>query len=107
VRLPEIRAVLVNLNTSVIGRRRSFSLAALLDAKASRPRLADAVIGTRQVYADGGWHAATIYSRETLPAGATIAGPAVIQQIDATTVIEPGSAATVDAIGNLRIRVSA
>jgi len=107
VRLPEIRAVLVNLNTSVIGRRRSFSLAALLDAKASARNLADALIGKRQVYADGGWHAATIYSRDALPAGATIAGPAVIQQIDATTVIEPGSTATVDAIGNLRIRVNA
>jgi N-methylhydantoinase A len=28
----------------------------------------------------------------------------VIQQIDATTVIEPGAVARVDAIGNLRIR---
>src|SRR5581483_6225360 len=84
VRLPEIRAVLVNLNTSVIGRRRSFSLAALLDTKTSNP--ADAVIGTRQVYADGAWHSATIYSRDALPVGGTIAGPAVIQQIDATTV---------------------
>jgi hypothetical protein len=39
VRLPEIRAVLVNLNTSVIGRRRPFPLAALLDrGRAAWPR---------------------------------------------------------------------
>jgi N-methylhydantoinase A len=34
-----------------------------------------------------------------------IEGPAVIQQFDATTVIEPGAVATFDAIGNLHIRV--
>lgn len=103
VRLPEIRAVVVNLVTSVIGRRKPFPLAALLDA-AQRTDLAGARLGTRPVYAGGAWHEAAIYSREALPLGAEIAGPAVIQQIDATTVIEPGAVARVDAIGNLRIR---
>ncbi|KTS33755.1 hydantoinase [Methylobacterium indicum] len=104
VRLPEIRAVVVNLVTSVIGRRRPFPLAALID-EAGRSDLAGARLGTRPVYAGGAWHEAAIYSREALPLGAEIAGPAVIQQIDATTVIEPGATARVDAIGNLRIRV--
>ncbi|KMO14898.1 hydantoinase/oxoprolinase family protein [Methylobacterium indicum] len=104
VRLPEIRAVVVNLVTSVIGRRRPFPLAALID-EAGRTDLAGARLGTRPVYAGGAWHEAAIYSREALPLGAEIAGPAVIQQIDATTVIEPGATARVDAIGNLRIRV--
>ena len=36
VRLPEIKAVLVNLVTSVIGRRRAFPIASLIDA--GRPR---------------------------------------------------------------------
>ena len=31
------------------------------------------------------------------------AGPAVIEQLDATTVVEPGTAARVDPLGNLRI----
>jgi len=35
-----------------------------------------------------------------------VIGPAVIQQFDTTTVIEPGASATVDGIGNLRIRVT-
>ncbi|WP_279358035.1 hydantoinase/oxoprolinase family protein [Methylobacterium indicum] len=104
VRLPEIRAVVVNLVTSVIGRRRPFPLAALID-EAGRSDFAGARLGTRPVYAGGAWHEAAIYSREALPLGAEIAGPAVIQQIDATTVIEPGATARVDAIGNLRIRV--
>ncbi|AWB21359.1 hydantoinase/oxoprolinase family protein [Methylobacterium currus] len=103
VRLPEIRAVLVNLVTSVIGRRKPFPLAALID-EAGRSDLAGARLGTRPVYAGGAWHEAAIYAREALPLGAEIVGPAVIQQIDATTVIEPGAVARVDAIGNLRIR---
>jgi N-methylhydantoinase A len=103
VRLPEIRAVVVNLVTSVIGRRKPFPLAALIDA-GGRTDLAGARLGTRPVYAGGAWHEAAIYAREALPLGAEIVGPAVIQQFDATTVVEPGAVARVDAIGNLRIR---
>jgi N-methylhydantoinase A len=105
VRLPEIRAVLVNLVTSVIGRRRPFPLAALLDHSKRNASVEGARLGTRPLYADGAWHEAGIFAREALPADARIAGPAVVQQFDATTVIEPGAVATVDAIGNLRIRV--
>jgi N-methylhydantoinase A len=104
VRLPEIRAVLVNLVTSVIGRRRPFPLGALLDHAKRNASVAEARLGTRPLYADGAWHEAAVYAREALPADARIAGPAVVQQFDATTVIEPGAVATVDAIGNLRIR---
>ena len=102
VRLPEIRAVLVNLNTSVIGKRRAFDLRALLP-----PGEGDALVGERQLYAEGAWHAAKVWQRERLAPGAQIAGPAIIQQADATTVLEPGSSAIVDALGNLRIRVVA
>ena len=104
VRLPEIRAVLVNLVTSVVGRRRPFPLASLLDRAARRRTLDEARIGRRPFYADGAWREASVYAREALPAEARIEGPAVVQQIDATTVIEPGAVAVVDAIGNLRIR---
>jgi len=52
-----------------------------------------------------GWQTAPVFDRVKLPAGARIAGPAIVQQIDATTLIEPGSAALVDEIGNLRIAV--
>jgi N-methylhydantoinase A len=102
IRMPEIRAVLVNLNTSVIGKRRGFSLAGLLPDGDG-----DALVGERPIYADGAWHAAKIWQRERLRRGARIAGPAIIQQADATTVLEPGSEAVVDALGNLRIKVRA
>ena len=51
------------------------------------------------------WHEAQVFEREELAEGARIEGPAVIEQFDATTVIEPGACATIDAIGNLRIDV--
>ncbi|WP_137176433.1 hydantoinase/oxoprolinase family protein [Roseomonas sp. AR75] len=101
VRLPEIRAVLVNLNTSVIGRRRGFSLSSLLGGERGEAR-----VGTRAFYAGGIWHEAAVWQRERLAPGDRIEGPAIIQQADATTVLEPGSIAAVDTIGNLRIRVS-
>jgi N-methylhydantoinase A len=98
VELPEIRAVLVNLNTSAIGRRRRFDLRAL------RGEPGEARIGDRDVYADGGWRRASVWQRERLREGARIEGPAILMQADATTVLEPGSAAVVDEIGNLRVR---
>jgi N-methylhydantoinase A len=105
VRLPEIKAVLVNLVTSVIGRRRAFPIASLIDAAGRVSRLADAVTAERQIFADGRWQTAQVFDRIRLPAGARISGPAIVQQIDATTVIEPGAVAAVDDIGNLRIAV--
>ena len=100
VRLPEIRAVLVNLVTSVIGKRRGFALAALAGAGEG-----PALIGEREVYADGRWHAAAVYARDRLRPDDRIEGPAVVQQVDATTVIAPGAVAVVERIGNLRITV--
>jgi N-methylhydantoinase A len=105
VRLPEIKAVLVNLVTSVIGRRRRFPMAALIDAGGRAPRVEGAIIAERKLFARGTWQTAPVFDRVKLPIGARIAGPAVVQQVDATTVIEPGSAALVDDIGNLRIAV--
>jgi N-methylhydantoinase A len=102
IRMPEIRAVLVNLNTSVIGRRRAFDLRALLP-----PGDGDALVGERALYANGGWHQAKVWQRERLAPGARIAGPAILQQADATTVLEPGSEAVLDSIGNLRVKVHA
>ena len=67
------------------------------DASAARER------GTR-VYVDGAWHEAAIYDRARLKAGNRIAGPAVVTEMDSTTLILPGCAAEVDAHGNLLIR---
>ena len=46
-----------------------------------------------------------IYQRDSLAAGSTFAGPAIVEQLDSTTVIHPGQRAEVDALGNLLIHV--
>ncbi len=47
-----------------------------------------------------------IYSHEGLPAGVTIKGPAIVEQLDSTTVIPPGVRAEVDEWLNIRIHVA-
>ncbi len=44
-----------------------------------------------------------IYDRYALAAGATFAGPAVVEEFDSTTVVHPGFAVRVDDTGNLVI----
>ena len=63
------------------------------------------MIGERKVFADGRWRTAHIFDRVKLPLGARIEGPAIVQQIDATTMVDASAVATVDDIGNLRIAV--
>lgn len=56
------------------------------------------------VWVDGAEHPAGIYDRARLLAGNVIPGPAVVTEMDSTTLVLPGHAATVDEIGNLIIR---
>jgi 5-oxoprolinase (ATP-hydrolysing) len=49
---------------------------------------------TGRVYTTGKWHAAPVYVRGDLRPGDRIMGPAVIAEQNATTVVEPGWAAT-------------
>ena len=44
-----------------------------------------------------------IYDRYALPAGATFAGPAIVEEFDSTTVVHPGLRVRVDDVGNLII----
>ncbi len=44
-----------------------------------------------------------IYDRYTLPAGARLDGPAIVEEFDSTTVLHPGYGIRVDAQGNLII----
>ena len=60
------------------------------------------VHGTRFYY-EGEWHDATIYNRSFMHPGLTVNGPAIVIEMDATTVILPGFHALVDSIGNLLI----
>jgi N-methylhydantoinase A len=101
VELSEIRAVLVNLHTAVIGKRRGVPLDALAHANGADREPA----AQRRVWFESGWAETPIYRREQLPAGATLTGPAVIEQLDTTIVVEPGDAVEADGLGNLIISV--
>jgi len=105
VELKEIRANLVNLNTSVIGERPPLDLSSLIDPAGRAGTLGAARTGTRPVWFAGEWIDTPVYARERLPLDAAIAGPAILEQMDATTVLEPGDRATSDADGNIIIEV--
>ncbi|MBZ9677933.1 hydantoinase/oxoprolinase family protein [Mesorhizobium sp. ES1-1] len=105
VELPEIRANLVNLNTSVTGVRPAIDLSRLIDPAGRAETLDEARREVRPVWYAGQWHDTPVYIRERLPLDAVIEGPAVLEQMDATTVLEPGDCARSDADGNIIIDI--
>jgi N-methylhydantoinase A len=102
VELPDIGAVLVNLHTAVIGRRASADLALLAPGGGS-----GAPAAHRGVWYEGGWAETPVWRREDLPAEARLEGPAIVEQLDTTLVLEPGCTAQADAAGNLIVSVGA
>ena len=103
--LPGVGAKIVNLRTAAIGRRPHFDLAAL--APAAETTVEGAYAGSRPVWFDGAWHDTAVYNRLDLPVGAHIQGPAILEQPDATTVIDPDLSARVDGYGNVIVERSA
>ncbi len=65
--------------------------------------LEDCLIHESQFYYDGEWHDAPIYERSKLHEGIVISGPAIVSEMDSTTVLLPDHEAKVDKIGNLLI----
>jgi N-methylhydantoinase A len=63
-----------------------------------------AKIDEQSIYADGEERTAAIYDRAALMAGNRIEGPAIITEMDSTTLILPAHAGTVDRFGNILIR---
>jgi N-methylhydantoinase A len=100
--LGDIPVVIVNLRTRVIGKRgglarRSTHTHPALE-RMPRP------IKRRPVYF-GAWHDTAIYARENLAPGMSFDGPAIVEQSDCTTVVEPDMITRVDAYGNLLVEV--
>ncbi|WP_296679940.1 hydantoinase/oxoprolinase family protein [Novosphingobium sp.] len=57
------------------------------------------------LWMDGREQAAVIYDRTKLRQGDVIRGPAIVTEMDSTTLIESGCVATVDAVGNILINL--
>ncbi len=98
----------INLRYALVGVRPKFDLRILAPAggspAAAGPTAAVPTHQTRDVYHGGTWLTARVYARLELPVACQIAGPAIFEQADTTTWLEPGFAATVDALGNLIVR---
>ena len=69
--------------------------------------LADCRIHDTRFFYEGEWHDAVIYDRGKMHAGLVVPGPAIVGEMDSTTVILPGYDARVDEIGNLLINPAA
>jgi N-methylhydantoinase A len=69
--------------------------------------LADCKLHDTEFYYEGDSHAAVIYDRSRLHEGLVVPGPAIVSEMDSTTVILPGHRARVDAVGNLLIEPQA
>ena len=72
-------------------------------AKAATSPVAGGLKGRRRAYfpETGGWIDCPIYDRYKLAAGLEIAGPAIVEERESTSVLPPGTVATVDEYANL------
>jgi 5-oxoprolinase (ATP-hydrolysing) len=73
------------------------------DVHPSRPIMGENV----RVYAGGQWLAATLVTREALRPGDLLAGPAIVAEKNATTVIEPGWQARITELNHILLERTA
>jgi N-methylhydantoinase A len=58
----------------------------------------------REVHFDQrGWVATRVLDRNALAAGDELTGPCVVEELDSTVVLPPGTSARVDDVGNIVI----
>jgi len=99
---PENSVEIVNLRVKAVGLLPGISFRKEARGKRS-PR--DALSGKRKVcFPDSDLVSCWVYERSKLVAGNLIEGPAVVEQLDSTTVIPPSMVAEVDAYGNLHVQ---
>jgi N-methylhydantoinase A len=96
---------LVNLRLTTIGK---IARPQLRKLDINSPDAKVAIKGKRPVYfgtdsSEGGVIHTTVYDRPKLPAGSVFNGPAIVEEPDCTTVIQPSWSVTVDDFGNLLI----
>jgi N-methylhydantoinase A len=90
---------------------RAVALGPLLDLQASVLPEGDgdpsrAKIRDHELWADGAMAPAVIYDRSKLCANDIIPGPAIVIEMDSTTLIEAGCVGTVDMVGNILINLA-
>lgn len=91
---------LVNLRTVALGKEQAIPAREIAKGNGSPDA---AKVRDHEVWMDGGTRPAVIYDRAGLRAGDKIPGPAVITEMDSTTLILSGDVAAVDPFGNILI----
>jgi N-methylhydantoinase A len=95
---------LVNLRLTGVGRLLDLEYSEAAGATRAEALATEVAVAFR---VDGAidWLPTAVYERELLPVDEEIPGPAIVVQIDSTTLVPPGAAFSRDAVGNLRIRL--
>jgi N-methylhydantoinase A len=93
----------VNLRLTVTAKRRATPNESV---KLARGDMKQALLERRKVWFPGtGYLATPVYDRDRLPADCRIAGPAIIEQMDATTVVPPKARVKGDKLGYLHMEL--
>jgi N-methylhydantoinase A len=99
--LPESPLEMATIRVVGRGKIRGISLQESEDG--ASPDASGAIDRRDDVYFDGEWMETPIYVRDKLRPGNNIPGPAIVVQVDTTTVIEPRYKGSVDSYGNILI----
>jgi N-methylhydantoinase A len=94
----------VSVRATVSGPRPHVQATTLPEGGADPARMLQAVRTTTTIHVDGASAEATVYDRAKLQAGNIVTGPAIVTEMDSTTLVLPGHAATVHPSGCLLIR---
>ena len=94
---------IVNVRLVVTAKRRA---APRESVQLARGAIKDALLDRRKVwFPETGFVVTPVYDRDRLPAGCRIAGPAIVEQMDATTVVPPGATLRGDKLGYLHMEL--
>ena len=94
---------IVNLRAVALGRALDLPAAPLAKGNGDP---AAAKVRDHEVWMEGRLQPAVIYDRAKLLAGDMIPGPAIVCEMDSTTLIESGCVGTVDHVGNILIHLA-
>ena len=96
--LPSGELEIANIRVEVSGSRTE------IEEQKLNPDLSSPVtIGQSEVYFNHQFMSTPIYSRDSLPEGFELAGPAMITDLNSTLVVEPGFTASVNGLGHIII----
>ncbi|AOH85173.1 5-oxoprolinase [Sphingomonas panacis] len=94
---------IVNLRAVALGQALDLPAARLPEGNGDP---SEAKVRDHQLYMDGRMQPAVIYDRAKLKAKDVITGPAIVIEMDSTTLIEADCVATVDGVGNILITLA-